>query len=143
MCDEFYPVTADDLYPGTAFYWKKAASDKSHLFFILTKPDEIDQVLVVVAVNITGETERGLGSDTTIRLNIEDHPFIKKPSVVVYKKATFFSVEKLLRYINEERSLEINELDDELFQRIQRGLLESDQTPIKIQNYCRTRFNLD
>jgi hypothetical protein len=144
MCDdEFYPITAEDLYPGTAFYWKESTLDRSHLFFILTEPDEIEKVLVVVAVNLTGKTDRGLGSDTTVTLNVGDHPFITKPSVIVYRKATFFKVENLLRYINEERSLETYELEDELFQKIQRGLLESDQTPIRIQNYCQSKFNFD
>lgn len=143
MCDKFYPVTVKDLYPGTAFYYKKAISDRSHLFFILTEPDEVDQVLVVVAVNLTGKTDRGLGSDTTVVLDVGDHPFIKKPSVIVYQKAEFFKTEKLLRYINEEKSLEVEELDDELFKKIQKGLLESDQTPIKFQKYCQSKFNFD
>lgn len=141
--DEFYPVTVDVLYPGTAFYWKKSASERSHLFFILTEPDELDQILVVVAVHVTGKTDRGLGADPTVILDVGDHPFITKPSVIAYKKADFFAVEKLLRYINEEKSLEVDELDDFLFRRIQKGLLESEQTPIRIQKYCESRFTFD
>jgi hypothetical protein len=141
MGDEFYPIEITDLYPGTAFYWKKSIGDRSHLYFVLTDPDEVNGKVVVVAVNITGKTERGLGSDHTVILNVDDHPFITKPSVVVYRRAEFFDASKLVRYINEERSLSADELDDEVFQKIQKGVIESELTPPEILEYCQQKFD--
>jgi len=141
MCDEFYPIEITDLYPGTAFYWKKSIGDRSHLYFVLTEPDEVNGKVVVVVVNITGKTEHGLGSDHTVILNVDDHPFITKPSVVVYRRAGFFDVNTLVRYINEEKSLSVDEVDDVVFQRIQKGVFESDLTPPEIVEYCQQKFD--
>lgn len=142
MSDSLYPVGIDDLYPGTAFYWKRTNFDRPHLYIILTEPDIVESKLVVVSVNLTGKTERGLGSDTTVILDIGDHPFITKPSVIVYKKASFFNVEKLIQYINDERCLEEEDLKDDLLKKIQQGLLDSDQTLIEIYKYCQQKFEL-
>ncbi len=140
MCDDYYPLEIEDLRKGTAFYWKKAASDTRHLFFILTDPDTVNGKIVVVAVNITGRTEYGLGSDTTVVLNVGDHPFISKPSVVVYKKAMLSDASKIVKYINQEKSLDCYELEDDVFKKVQEGIFESDLTPPEIVEYCRQKF---
>jgi hypothetical protein len=55
--------------------------------------------------------------------------------------AEFFDVNNLVRYINEEKALSADELDDEVFQRIQRGVMESDLTPPEILEYCQKKFD--
>ncbi|GFE72320.1 hypothetical protein [Chroococcus sp. FPU101] len=141
MCDNnSYSVKISDLYPGTTFLYRKNSYSISHLYIILTDCEDVNGVLCVVSVNITTQTRIGRGSDTTVILNVGDHPFIKKPSVVNYNDAEFSSVEKLIRYINEEQSLNDDDLEKEVLRKIQQGLLDSDRTPIEILEYCQNKF---
>lgn len=136
-----YPIEISDLYPGTTFYYQENTYSNSHLYVILTEPENVRGTICVVSVNFTTRRSAGRGSDMTVVLNVGDHPFIKRPSVVVYNDAMFFSAEKLIRYINEEQSL-ADDVEEKVLKRIQQGLLDSDFTPIEIWEYCKDKFQL-
>lgn len=135
--DNLYPVERDDLYPGTTFYYRKPESAVAHLHIILTDPEEIRGKVLVVMVNLT--TQRR-GADNTVVLDVGDHPSIKHPSVVAYVYAELFPIDKLLRYLNEERSLIDYDLEPDVLRKVQQGLLESDFTPLEVLAYCREKF---
>jgi uncharacterized membrane protein len=138
MCS--YPIDINGLYPGTTYHYRKNSYLPTHLHIILAEPNDIEGTICIVSVNITTQTNTPLGLDTTVVLNVGDHPFIKRPSVVAYSLAVFSPVKDLIRYINDEKSLD-DDLDDEILQRIQKGLLASDFTPIEILEYCKDKFD--
>lgn len=114
MSDENnYPVSIDDLYPGTTFHYRKDSYSPAHLHIILTDPDTVNGTLVVVTVNLTTRRNTLRGTDTTVVLDSGDHSFIERTSVISYRDAEFFQAQKLLRYINEERCLD-DDLDEEI-----------------------------
>lgn len=136
-----YPVTINDIRPGITFHYKEDSSDKFHLYIVVTEPDDINGNVCIVSVNITTKRNRGLGADKTVVLEVGDHPFINRSSVIVYRMAAFFSVETLISHINQRRTLG-QELDAELLKRIQKGLLDSEFTPEEIREYCENIFDL-
>ncbi|ANV90790.1 hypothetical protein [Picosynechococcus sp. PCC 8807] len=133
---DLYPVTLEDLYPGTTFHYGKNAYNK-HLHIILTDPEDVKGEILVVMVNLTTMRQ---GADTTVILDKSDHPFIKHPSVVAYIHAELFNTKTLLNYLNAERSLIDFVLEDEALRRVQQGLLESEFTPIEVLEYCQNKF---
>lgn len=140
MCDQtHYPIEINDLYPGTTFHFRKDSHSSPHLCVILTNPENINDVLTVVFVNVTTQRSTSRGSDSTVILNTGDHHFIKHPSVVSYKDAQFYSAQKILRYINEEKCLD-DDLEENILKKIQQGLLESRNTPYEIVQYCQYKF---
>ena len=132
-----YPVELEDLYPGTTFFYWKDSYAIPHLHIILTDPDEHDGSVVVVTVNITTHED---WKDPTVILSDNDHPYIEKPSSIAYVYAELFSVEKLLRYINEEKSLHEFVLEDDVIQKICEGVMKSPFTPLGILKYWQDKF---
>jgi hypothetical protein len=141
MCsDSNYPINIKDLYPGRTFHYRKDSYSSWHLHIILTEPDSIEGTVCIVVVNITTLRNDRRGLDTTVILDIGDHSFIDRPSVIAYRKAEFFHAQKLVSFINDENSLD-DDLDDEILKRIRKGLLDSDFTPMDIWEYCKDEFD--
>lgn len=133
-------IVRKDLYPGTAFRWSKDAYQTKHLWIILDEPEIIDNTEKVLAVNVTSvKAEMPLHNDLTVLLQPGDHPYIKRPSFIFYARTEFFCVDTIIRYINEENTLE-DDFDDVLLQKIQEGLLVSDNVPIEIQKRYQEKF---
>jgi hypothetical protein len=67
---------------GDSFMLRKPQCNEEHLWVLITRPDPGTRNAIMV--NITTQRSH---SDTTTTLNIGDHPFIKRPSVVFYSYA--------------------------------------------------------
>ncbi|WP_072620346.1 hypothetical protein [Spirulina major] len=129
-----------DLYSGTAFRWSENAYKTKHLWITLDDPEIIDNAEKVLAVNVTSvKEERPLHNDLTVLLQPGDHPYIKRPLFIFYAYTRFFCVDTIIRYINEENTLE-DDINDVLLQRIRVGLLVSDNAPIEIQERYQEKF---
>jgi len=66
---------------GDTFYITSPHNNTTHLFVVISKPNESNKVLLV---NIT--TYR-TGKDTACSLQPGDHPFIKTKSIINYAEA--------------------------------------------------------
>ena len=85
-------------------------------------------------------------ADTTVILEIGDHPFIEKQSVVLYAKAENLDIRKIEAELNKS-TLRLNwkQFDcctDELLKRVRRGLLTSKYTKRVVKDYCRRLWSL-
>lgn len=134
-------IARNDLYPGAAFRWSENAYKTKHLWITLDDPEIIDNTEKILAVNVSSiKKDRPLHNDLTVRLQPGDHPYITRPSFIFYAYTRFFCVDTIIRYINEENTLE-DDIDDVLLQKIQVGLLISDNVPIEIQERYKKKFN--
>ena len=91
-------------------------------------------------------TTRQVTSETTVTLNVGDHPFIKHESVVNYANAAHMNlrdVEAVMRGQHGFLSIVCEQRDScsaELLRRIQEGLLASSLVKRRIKEYCRAAW---
>ncbi len=109
--------------------------DRRHLFVLLTDPADVgDGVKAVLMVSLSS-IKQGLPYDPTCLLYPGDHPFVKRESYVVYRKARIEEVDKLLRGVKDGKLIPQEPMDSAIFARICKGLEESSLTPPKILRF--------
>ena len=106
-----------------------------HLFVVLTAPEGIPPVVIMVNI-----TTRRPTSDATVVLTPSDHPFVKHESVVAFEHALIFDVSKLENGLTAGLLTKYSDISDSLFVSIKKGLLISPRTPQDIKVYCSSRF---
>lgn len=121
--------------PGDAVLLRKPNQTVEHLWVILTEPE--GDPSQVVMVNLT--TQRS-GSDTTVVLNVGEHPFIQHPTAVNYFDARFTPAEPLQQGVDAGFFSDLQCCEPGVLKKIQQGLLASRFTPKRIKNYCAQRF---
>ena len=67
---------------GDSFLLPKPGRETEHLWVLSTNPNPVTHETIMV--NVTTQRPH---SDTTTILNVGDHPFIQKPSVIFYADA--------------------------------------------------------
>src|SRR3954451_17887282 len=67
---------------GDSFMLPKPGHETAHLWVLITKPDPTTHEAIMVSV-----TTQRQHSDTTTILNVGDHPFVRKTSVIYYADA--------------------------------------------------------
>lgn len=117
------------LAKGDSLFLENPGTVAGHLYFILTDPNEDNKVFMVSI------TTHHFGKDETCVLNVGDHPFIKRKSVVEYSKPIepkLTQIEKIVRdgYANTHASA-----SDGLLERMQNGAKESTALPLKYAQY--------
>lgn len=111
---------------GNTFFLERLCN-KSHLYIIIGIDHEKDEA---IAVNIT---EFKVNLDTSCVLNIGDHPFIIKKSIISYRDIETFKYSRLKTEINLKDKRD--DVSCDLLKRIISGVLKSDQTPKKYKTY--------
>lgn len=86
----------------------------------------------VIAVNVSSIKE-GASYDGTCVLRAGDHPFIRHDSYVRYKDAVAMSVEGLTKKIEANEISVLEDVSDEVFQRVFDGFAKSEFTKTKIK----------
>lgn len=113
-----------------------------HLHFICCDPVHHsatgkDSVLMVNISSITPHLEH----DMTCVLNPGDHPFIKHPSFVYYRKASIYGAQGISRNVAEGNFSTHIPCDEAVFRQILIGFEVSDEVSYKIlrfyENHCR------
>ena len=107
---------------------------KNHLFVILTEASPEGNVLLISFSTIREERFY----DKTCIVEPDEHPFIKKPSFIEYRKAR---IEKESHLVNCREStywFPHEPVSNELFKRICNGVLDSPHTPKRIKDYYRS-----
>jgi mRNA-degrading endonuclease toxin of MazEF toxin-antitoxin module len=109
----------------------------THLWFVLTDPDAETRLVVIVVL----VTERA-HTETSVRLDVGDHPFIKHASNVDFGSATYALAVKLEAALASKRAEVSADMSPELLAKVRQGLVESSHTPNEIVAYCRKSFGL-
>ncbi len=106
-----------------------------HLFIVLTSPEGVPPVVVMVNI-----TTRRPTSDATVILTPGDHSFVRQESVVAFEHASLFEVDKLESGLSNGRISKYPDINEALFIAVKQGLLTSPRTPQNIKKYCSSRF---
>ena len=102
---------------GDTFIGGEPSIPIHHLYILSTNEDPSGNVLIV---NITSDS-----SDTTVRLDKGDHPFIYKQCYVAYKYARIRPLANIQRAI-EAGNIQVHDpLDADILEKIQNGFLHS------------------
>ena len=88
----------------------------------------------ILLVNISSVDE-DMYYDNTCILNIGDHPFIKHPSYVFYKKAVIYGVESICRNVDEGNFFIHHPTNEAVYQRIIAGFEASSEVRGKIKRF--------
>jgi hypothetical protein len=123
---------------GDGLMIRKPGQDTEHLWVLVTKPDPKTGELIMV--NVTTQRPH---SDTTTILNVGDHPFIQRPSVVFYADARLANVTEIAAALARGVIRQHDPFTLPVHRRIQEGLLRSQFTPLKIKNAFRKAQNED
>ena len=120
---------------GRTFIFRGANGPIAHLWAVLTEPCGDPPEVVIVSF-----TTLRAHSDTTVILNVGDHPFIRHPTTVRYSDAKVISVASLNAALASGRATLMADLDAGLLRRIQQGLMASPYTVLRIREYCGGKF---
>lgn len=119
---------------GDTFYLPVGFQGLAHLWIALTNPDKNKRFL---AVNITSYDP---SKDGTVILNVGDHPFIRKQSVVKYAEARLFEVTLFEKNIADGFAQRKEPCSNKLLDRLIEGLCGSDYTPGEMVKYLQERL---
>jgi hypothetical protein len=106
--------------------------ERKHLFIVLTDPQPPEKSVLLVGID---SIKQGLPHDPTSLLYPDDHRFIKHASYVNYRYARVEPADKLARSVEQGRFDPQEPLDEAVFARVCRGLLESRSVSLKIRNF--------
>lgn len=116
---------------GDCIFIESRQTLQKHLFVIITEPGGDPPTALVV--NFT--THRPNFDDTTI-LDVGDHSFIKRKSLVNYARAAVADINKVEDRLAGDRTLLHREkCSPELLQKIREGVLNSPHTTPRIRRY--------
>lgn len=102
-----------------------------HLWVVLTEPH--GEPPEVVMTNLT--SFRGDG-DPTVILDPDDHPFVRHKTSINYSDSRISKVDEICMGLKKEIVLRHQSFRTNVLKRIKQGLLESQETPQNIKNYC-------
>jgi hypothetical protein len=114
---------------GDSWMLPKPGQETEHLWVLVTRPDPASREAIMV--NVTTQRPH---SDTTTVLNRGDHPFIQRPSVVLYADARTVDTRLLDQAVASGSFRAHTAFSGPVLQRIQAGLQTSPFTPKKIKD---------
>jgi hypothetical protein len=113
---------------GDSFILPKPGQETEHLWLLITNADPVTNEAIMVNV-----TTRRPHSDTTTILNVGDHPFIQKPSVIFYADTRIVNSGLLDAAVTRGAFQAHAAFQAPIIRRIQSGVAASPLTPKKIQ----------
>ena len=114
---------------GDSWMLPKPGQETEHLWVLITRPDPASREAIMV--NITTQRPH---SDTTTVLNRGDHPFIQRPSVVLYADARTVDTHLLNQAVASGSFRAHTPISGPILGRTQAGLQTSPFTPKKIKD---------
>ncbi|MES2343641.1 MAG: hypothetical protein V4597_18380 [Pseudomonadota bacterium] len=105
---------------------------KLHLFAILNDPCQDKQCLVVMVTTIY----EGKKYDPSCVLKEGDHPFIERPSYLLYRMAETIRSAQIETRLGQKYYVAKPDFEEEVFTRIVNGLYASDETRLRIIRYA-------
>jgi CMP-2-keto-3-deoxyoctulosonic acid synthetase len=120
------------LNAGETFHSRSPSSSRAHLYIAITDPDAAGNLVIA---NVTSQ---GQWKDQSCILNVGDHPYIKKESVINYAEAIVTS-ESALSKAARQRVIELDvPVSPQVLAKIQAGALASRQTESKVKAAVQT-----
>ena len=113
---------------GDSFMLPKPGQETEHLWVLITKPDPGTHEALMV--NLT--TQRPHSDRTTI-LNVGEHPFVQKPSVIFYADARIVDTRLLDAAVQRGACGTHAPFQPPVMARIQAGIAASPLTPRRIK----------
>jgi hypothetical protein len=113
---------------GETWMLPKPGQETEHLWVLITRPDPASSEAIMV--NVTTQRPH---SDTTTVLNRGDHPFIQRPSVVLYADARTVDTRLLDQAVAAGSFRSHGAFSALVLGRIQAGVRTSPFTPKKIK----------
>ena len=113
---------------GDSFMLPKPGQETEHLWVLITNPDPAMHEAIMV--NVTTQRPH---SETTTILNVGDHPFIQKPSVIFFADARMVDTRLLDAAVRRGACNAHAAFQARVLLKIQAGLLASTFTPKKIK----------
>lgn len=121
---------------GDTFVIEDEDESKEHLHVILTEPSMADEVITVSI-----STRRRV-SETLVCLQVGDHPWISRESVVSFHFAAIRTCASITTAIAAGKARQKQPTSPELVKRILAGLLDSDFTPPAVRAYYKGLLHL-
>ena len=119
---------------GETFLMPSPHGQKEHLYVIIADLDE-----QIVIVNFTTKRE---GSDTTVLLTPDDHPFIKIDTAVSFKDALVAQKAKVIDYVS-KHSRSHSSASENLLDILVEGAFTSSFTPQDVYDALDKRYPED
>lgn len=113
---------------GDSFMLSRPGQETEHLWVLITNPDPVTHDAIMV--NVTTQRPH---SDTTTILNVGDHPFVRKPSVIFYADTRVVNTGLLHAAVKRGACQAHATFQEPVIRRIQSGVAESPLTPKKIK----------
>jgi hypothetical protein len=113
---------------GDSFMLPKPGQETEHLWVLITNPDPVTHDAIMVSV-----TTQRPHSDTTRILNVGDHPFLQKPSVIFYADTRIVNTDLLDAAVTRGACHAHVVFQAPVIRRIQSGVTASPLTPKKIK----------
>lgn len=126
---------------GDTFLLPKAPCLKEHLWIIITDPELGTNTAACVNV-----TTRDHHSETTVLLQVGDHPFITRESVIYYVDSRILNLNAVEQMLKTKTTrfacAQHAACSPALLKRVQDGLLKSKFASNGIKEYCAARWKL-
>ncbi len=105
--------------------------DKLHLHIILTDicPDSLHMLVNIATIR------EGIFHDPACAIEANEHPFVTTASYVNYRRAKTVRVDHIVKCVDGWLYKPLDPVDDGLFDRVLRGVVQSRFTPIRMKNY--------
>lgn len=116
---------------GDTFFFDDEDDAEGHLHMIVTEPTASGEVITVSI------TTRHKTSDAMVPLEIGDHPYITRPSVVAFAYASIRNIADINALIANRDAKAKEPMEERFLRRTRAGLLESDRTPYEVQEFYR------
>lgn len=113
---------------GDSFMLPKPGQETKHLWVLITNPDPATHEALMV--NLTTQRPH---SDTTTILNVGEHPFVQKPSVIFYADARLVDTRLLDAAVQRGGCGTHAPVAPPVMLRIQAGIVTSPLTPRRIR----------
>ncbi|WP_333894959.1 hypothetical protein [Atlantibacter hermannii] len=112
------------------------SGSKEHLFFICNDPVFYPKLAKesFLAVNLTS-IAAGIEPDSSCLLNVGDHPFVRHPSYVLYRRAEIFGADSVIQRVSAGDIRIHDPCSEGTFQRILGGFNVSPHVRPVIKNY--------
>lgn len=104
--------------------------DLEHLHVVCTAPDPQGAQVLAPICKLTNSS-----CDPACRLERREHPFLTKPSYIMYNKALLLSQEEIVEKFKAGELTPDEDMNGQTFLRVVGGLCKSEHTPRKLKRY--------
>jgi hypothetical protein len=123
------------IYAGRTFMFADRPGGIPHLWIVVTEPAGVPAEVAIV-----GLSSDAPGKDRTVCLDVGDHPFIRKPTIVFYPDAHVRPVHQIESAVRNADATFHDDCSEDLLESIRQGLLDSPATPRRVKAYVRERI---